>query len=829
MNNFDKILKSGIQSKLLSIDGENIIYEIQKKIYKFTDPEEIVRAVTYINLVNKYKYSPYLIDFEVCIPRRTSLDRADIVVYRDEKKTINYLVVENKKTNIGDVEFNQAIEQGFGNANSLRANYLLVSNLDNIKCYDILKFAPNQRIEIPDIPINYGLVPEYKYIKNENSLEIVSFETLSKIFQKCHNIIWSGGKFDPSSAFDEMSKIIFAKIQDEKNTRNNNEYKFQIGLYENEVIVSQRILELYRDAQKIDKTVFDEDIYVTYSKIFQVVRLLQNISLSETDIDAKGQAFEKFLGVIFRGELGQFFTRRQIVEFAVDFLEPTDRDYILDPSCGSGGFLLYSLKKVVKQIQQDFFGNDQFHFIARKIYDFCHQNIYGIEINDKISRLAKIDMILNGDGHANIENNTGLNNKYQNPNIHYGKFSLILSNPPFGVKIKKGNQDDLGTNDLDNFELSSRKIVNSDILFLEQYCKFLTNETTKNPRLGVILQTGIINNPSNKKLLKWLKCHFKILGIINLPIFAFRKAGSSMKTILLFLSKYSEPYKSIKEIPNYELFFSIAEHIGYDSALRDDFNEFPEILKNYKNKTNSDNCFWYEFNKLEYRIDPLYYLNKKFILKQIKKLQKNNIKMVKLSDILVDGEISGKSPCGGITRSSGEIPSITVNNITKEGNISFDEGRASRFVSEGFYKNFQATKAKLQIGDILIVKDGATIGKTAVITDTYLESVFSEHIFRLRVLTHISPLYIHAILNSELGQFQIKNLITGGAQGGITKDFSKNIYIPLIKNQEKIARYWQENIADIEQFKKQYNQKVEKFKNSIIEKIIVAAAEEGGG
>lgn len=271
---------------------------------------------------------------------------------------------------------------------------------------------------------------------------------------------------------------------------------------------------------------------------------------------------------------------------------------------------------------------------------------------------------------------------------------------------------------MDNFELSRGTSVNSDILFLEQYCKFLTNDIGANPRLGVVVQTEIINNPSNKKFLKWLKCNFKILGIINLPIFTFRKAGSNMKTVLLFLFKYSKPYKFIKDIPNYKIFLSIAEHIGYDSALRDDFNEFPGILEHYKNKTNSNNCFWYDFNQLEYRIDPLYYLNKKFILKQITKLQKRNIKMVKLSEILVHGEVSGKSPHGGITRSYGRIPSITISNINKEGNICFDTD--VNFVSEGFYENFQATKGKLQIGDILIVKDGATIGKTARITETYL-------------------------------------------------------------------------------------------------------------
>ncbi len=821
MDSVDKIIENGVKTKLLSIDldEDNIVYEIQNKIYKFSNPEEKVRAITYINLVEKYNYSPYLIDFEVPVPRRTPNDLADIVVYKDDKKTQNYLVVENKKRNISDTEFNQAIEQGFGNANSLRAEYLLVSNLDNFKCYDVQNFAPNERLDnqIQDIPINYGSVPEYKYIKNQSALEIVSFEKLSKVFKKCHDIIWSGGKLDPSSAFDEMSKILFAKIQDERNTKNNEAYKLQVGTYENEVVVSHRVLELYQDAQKLDPAVFCEGINVTYPKIFQVVKLLQNISLSETDIDAKGQAFEKFLGVVFRGGLGQYFTRRQIVEFVVDFLEPSDGDYILDPSCGSGGFLLYSLKKVIEQIKNDHKGDND--LIARKTQNFSNQNIYGIEINDKISRVSKMDMVINGDGHTNIENNTGLNNIYQNPNIHYGKFSLILSNPPFGVKIKKGNRDDLGNNDFNNFEFGKGKSVDSDILFLEQYHKFLTSEARKKPRLGVVVQTGIINNPSNKRLLEWIKCNFKIIGIINLPIFSFRKAGSGMKTVLLFLSKYPKPYKSIKYVPNYELFFSIAEHIGYDSTLRDDTNDLPCILKEYKQHINSKNSFWYEFKNLEYRIDPIYYKNKQLISKQINEFKKHNIKVVRLSNILADGEVSGKSPEGGVTRSTGEIPSITISNITKEGNISFDDD--INFVPEAFYENFNKIKGKAKIGDILIAKDGATTGKTAMITEDYLETIFSEHVFRLRVCSNISSSYIHAFLNSKLGQLQIETVISGGAQGGITKGFSENIFIPLIKNQDNIAKYWEENITIIEELKKEYTGKTDELKNGIVEKIIM--------
>ena len=298
------------------------------------------------------------------------------MVYSDDNFQENYIVVENKKENISESDFNQAIEQGFGNANSLRAKYLLISNFDKKFAYDIQNYPPNERDQnkISDIPINYGLAPTFLYKKgSDNDIIEVSFATLSSLFKKCHDVIWAGGKLDPSTAFDEMSKILFAKIQDEKTTRRNNYYKFQVGQDENEVIVSQRIFDLYNEARAIDPNVFTEDIKIPYSKIYEVVKILQSISLNKTDIDSKGQAFEIFLGVVFRGGLGQYFTRRQIVEFGVNFLEPDENDTILDPSCGSGGFLLYSMKKVFEQIEKDYEGEDD--LISSKKFSFANNNI----------------------------------------------------------------------------------------------------------------------------------------------------------------------------------------------------------------------------------------------------------------------------------------------------------------------------------------------------------------------------------------------------------------------------------------------------------------------
>jgi len=825
-----KMLDIGVARNLIEITETKVKYLVQHKEYDI-DPEEEVRAAVYIQLVENYLYPPGAIDFEVQVPRRTPSDFADIVVYEGKERLSNYIVVETKRWGCSQTDFSQAIEQGFGNANSLRAKYLVVDSYGQRSIFDVANFPPNERRanQIADIPVNYGLVPKLRLSRGGTSdLRKVSFNELAGVFKRCHNILWSGGKLDPATAFDEMSKLLFAKIQDERSTPNGKFYKFQVGHNENEVIVAQRCISLYDEARSIDPYVFRERITVSDEKIKAVAEVLQEISLTETDLDAKGQAFEKFLGVVFRGGLGQFFTRRQIIEFVVSMLGPTESDLVLDPSCGSGGFLLYSIKKVIKQIRNDYKGNDE--LITRKIFEFSRQKVYGIEINDKIARVAMMDMIVNDDGHTNIENNTGFNSVFKNPNIGFGRFTLIMTNPPFGVKIKRDNTDNLGGNSFNNFLFGGRrKSQVSDVLFLEQYRKFLVDDEDRNPRVGVVVQTGVLNNPSNKELLKWLKLNFKILGVVSLPVFAFRKAGSGMKTSLLFLKKYQTGYRELSEIPNYPVFFAIANHIGYDSTLRPDSNDLPRILRHYVDHTEDKGMgiFWIDFSELAYRLDANYYFNKFLISQHFERLRQMGHHLAKLSELLVGNEpIAGKSPEGGVTRSIGEFPSITITNITKQGTLDFSD--ELNFVPDVFYIDFQSTRGGLEYHDILVAKDGATTGKTTIVDDTFefLDrtrkppdpcAIFSEHVFRLRIKPDINPLFVHAFLNSELGQLQLETVTSGGAQGGITKEFATEIYIPLvvIRAQESIAKTWQEGLLKAQGLKEDYENTLQATKKEI--------------
>jgi type I restriction enzyme M protein len=822
-------LELGVQRKLLDIKEDKISY-IQHNKELILTPEEKVRAAVYVKLVHDYEYSPSCISLEFLVPRREPKDYADIVVFTDDGKNDNYIVVETKAPS---VDIHRSIDQGIGYANNLRAKYLVMENFKDRLCFDIQNYPPNEREKniINDIPKKYGKTPVYNIIRGSQcDLKAVDFNTLTSVFKRCHNILWSGGKNDPTTAFDEMSKLLFAKIKDETDTPNNVEYKFQIGLNENDVSVAKRVLEIYSQAKQSDPSVFNKNIEASDQQIFKVVDNLQGISMRDTDIDAKGQAFETFLGVIFRGTLGQYFTRRQIVDFVVKMLDPKEKDVIIDPACGSGGFLLHSMQHVFNQIETGYEGKP--NLIARKQFDFCHNNIFGIDINEKISRVAMMDMIVNDDGHSNIENNTGLSMSFKNPRISQGSFTLIMTNPPFGVQIQSDDRDNLGDNSFSNFVFGNgKKSQLSDVLFLEQYKRLLCSDVSRNPRAGIVLSNGILNNPSFSNITNWIKRNFRILAVVSLPIYAFRKAGSGMKTCLLFLKKYSSEYSTLDNVPDYNVFLAIADHIGYDSTLRPDSNDFDSILeKYYKMEEDRDcKCIVKNLSELDYRLDPQYYYNMDMINAYFDELDNKGHKVLTLSQIS-SRPVSGKSPKGGVTYSSGEVPSITVSNLTQEGTFDFND---LNYVSEDFYNEFVQSKGDLLVNDILIAKDGATTGKTSILDmanpflmpnedgTMSIKAIYSEHIFKITIKPGIDAHYVNSFLNSTMGQFQLSTITSGGAQGGITSSFADFVRIPIIQKeaQKEISKSWESVMDEVVSLKNECAKKLQSLKDKTIDDI----------
>jgi type I restriction enzyme M protein len=529
--------ETGLKKGYIRLDkgSERITYITNQKVYSFSNPEEKVRAAFYVELIEKYQYNPECIDLEVIVPRRTPHDLADIVVFRDKSHKTPFIVIECKRENISKPEENQAIEQAFGNAHSLKANYTAVVSGSIRYFYDVANFPARERTKniIAELPINFGKPQEWNFRKGDPLWDLHLADTFQLIsnFSNCHDIIWEGGKKNPAEAFDEMSKLMFCKIRDERDCRKGEFYRFQIKTHEEPRQVAKRIRDIYNNAKEKDPEVFKAKIELEDSIIYNVVLKMQSISLSRSDIDSKGRAFETFMGKIFRGELGQFFTPRQIVKFMVYMTEPTSEDIIMDPSCGSGGFLLHSLDYVREELYSNLDEKEAY----RAEVDFVRYNLYGIEINHQIARVAMMDMILHEDGHTNIEQGDGLDNiKNYNAkrDIKHGKYSIILQNPPFGYSIKKDEKDYFN-----EYELAENKNqISSQVLFIERAHKLLM----PGGKMGIVVPDSITTNSTTQYVRDYIRKKFIILAIVSLPKETFMPSGTGVKTSLLFLRKKTE-------------------------------------------------------------------------------------------------------------------------------------------------------------------------------------------------------------------------------------------------------------------------------------------------
>ena len=541
-NNQTDFLHIGEQKGYIELlsEGTAVRYITPDKKYRFTDPEEQVRAKFYVELIEHFQYSENRIDLEVRVPRRTPSDLADIVVFQDDGKKDPFIVIECKKEGISEAEFKQAIEQAFGNANSLGAYYAVVVAGNTRRSFDVKNYKPGERTEniIADPPIGYGKVQEWRYLKGvpRSELSVIERGDLIRVLEKCHDTLWQGGRLTPTDAFDELAKILFIKIRDEKKARRNGEpYDFQIKTHEKPESVANRINALYQEAKAQDPEVFTEDIEIDESRLFSVVNHLQAISLNQTDLDVKGVAFERFLGNFFKGEIGQFFTPREVVEFMVDMITPNHEELILDPACGSGGFLLHAMDYIRAQASEFHTEGTPEHY--NHWHDFAKDQLFGIEVNDSIARVAKMNMIIHDDGHSNVISNDALvdfNTLYnQNRGFERDRFDVILTNPPFGAVIK---QTELPY--LENYELGrGNASQKTEILFLERCFDFLKWETGK---LAIILPDGILTNSSLQYVRDYIERHFQILAVVSLPQIAFSHYGAGVKTSILFLRKFSK-------------------------------------------------------------------------------------------------------------------------------------------------------------------------------------------------------------------------------------------------------------------------------------------------
>ena len=489
---------------------------------------------------------------EVRVPRRTPNDLADIVVFEDDACRSPYLVIENKADGQTQIDRLQAIEQAFGNANSLRAPLALYDEGSTSTAYDVANHPAQEREKnrLGDrlgVPEQYGNAPIFALIAgSDHDIQPVSAHELSSRIRRGHSAIWAGGRRDPLRAFDEWSKLLFAKVSDERSTATGEPRRFQVGTNETTAAVASRIHTLFQESARQDPSIFPNGTRIALpdAKIFDIVTIVQNISFTRTDIDSVGRAFENFFGSVFRGELGQYFTMRQLARFLVAALDIRATDFVIDPTSGSGGFLLEVLMQVWQRVDKDFAGQPQSE-ITRIKTEFALQRVFGIEIHETLSRICKINLLLHHDGHTNIESDRScLDSTFSLPRLQQwsGKFSRLVGNPPFGDDIQSGDRDTLGDNELQTFELATgRQNIPSEQAVLERSVDFLE----PGGKLGLIVPDGLLNNQGEQsncpQTRRWLARQGFIDAIISLPDYAFRHSGAQNKTSILIFRKLTTP------------------------------------------------------------------------------------------------------------------------------------------------------------------------------------------------------------------------------------------------------------------------------------------------
>lgn len=589
------LIEKGLEKGFIKFDADRnfITYVQQNKKRNYNNPEEKVQAETFLTLALVYGYPVNRIKQFVSVQMGSETREADIVVYSDDNCEETYILVECKKEDITDQEFNTAVDQAYSYAVPEGAKYVWTTSRIKNQYYEVPAKKPKSRIEIPDIP-QFGItkLAPYKFVKgglsqtftedeNESGtkqkffeLQVVPESELTKIFIQSHQALWGGGQRNPSVAFDELDKLIFCKIWDEKSPRKiGDPYEFQIFRDEEPEDLLKRIKKIYAIGEKEAPEVFKDGISLSAQETLTIVKYFQRINLNKTDLDSKGKAFETFMGSYFRGDFGQYFTPRPIVKFIIDSLPITHKSRVLDTSCGSGGFLLYALDKVREQASEfyDPIKEEKDHY--KHWHDFAEKNLFGIEINDQIARTAKMNMIIHDDGHTNvvatdglrsaeylqpksgeskeeiekreIHNQNTIQGQTKNHEFKYNSFDFIVTNPPFGSSIKQTekaymNQYDLAKKEIDWLNITSsgktsiRDTQSTEVLFLEQCHNFLA----EHGYLAIVLPDGILTNSSMQYVRDNIEEMYRIVAVVSMPQTAFTATGAGVKSSVLFLRKH---------------------------------------------------------------------------------------------------------------------------------------------------------------------------------------------------------------------------------------------------------------------------------------------------
>lgn len=624
--------------------------------------------------------------------------------------------------------------------------------------------------------------------------ELHPAHNLSAIFDECHNYIYANEGLLKDKIFHEIVKLLMIKLYDEQNTTNGT---LQFGITSSEyrnILANKassfevRISKVFNTVQNKYHSFFSDDsLRLKPQTLAYIVGRLQFVNLTQTPGDVKGEAFQKFVYRHQRGDRGEFFTPYPVVRLAVEMIAPKPNERVIDPACGSGGFLIQIISYICRNNPN----------IDRR--DYIQKHICGIEFNPDVALSAMLRLAFEGGaGTEGICANALVENEQFN-----NAFDVVLTNPPFGSKGKVEDQKILKFYQLarkwnksqnGDWEVTRNVLLGQspEILFIEKCLKLLR----PGGRMAIVLPDGLLQNISNNHVRFWIRSQAKVLGVVSIPQEAFIPYGTGIKTSLLLLQKLPADTEKV--------FMALIQKIGYDvkgqpiykchsdgrlirtssglPIVDDDIDVVVSAYNKFKNNN-------YEFENETIYVVPKKLLNTRLDVehyqpedrKLLEKLQTMGAKPLgELADIL-------KETDNFRLASNGEIRYIAISDV---------DARTMQVVSQQTIKPREAPSRatyRLWKGDIITAVSGASTGTfrhaTALITEDENGAICSNGFAVLRNIHGIEPLFLLAYMRTDYYLHQVRRLMTGHAIPAICiEDLSKVLVpIPSMEVQKEIS------------------------------------------
>jgi len=601
---------------------QNILVIPEGKICDYIDgkfrndtPEEYVRQNIEKRLVNEHKYNKDRIKIEFPIKLGSKRPRVDIAIFDKDCESFSQenvkVIIECKKETVSPTQKKDGVEQ-------LKSYLSACPNAEwgmwtNGKQKEVYRKAINEKgeiyyIEYNDIPFADGNIEDVDRPKRDTLINAVE-DNLLFTFRTCHNYIYVNDGMQKQPAFFEFLKVIFCKIEDERNIPNPLEFYATSAERSNpdgQLTVYKRISKIFEKVKKRHGKIFDsnDEIKLMPRSLAYIVSELQKYSLLNTHIDIKGKAYEELVGANLRGDRGEFFTPRNVMKMTVKMINPKSHEKVLDSSCGTGGFIVSAMTHVIEQLEKNMIKSlgkpknmwnyDEIRIFQEKISEIASNNFFGFDINPDLVKATKMNMVMNNDGSGNIlrvntllpphewdnEFKTKLADalKIKKIQIRNSKtiefFDVIVTNPPFGSKIpvkdphilEQYNLGYIWEKDINgNWHKTDRlqSSVPPEQLFIERCLQLLK----PGGRMGIVLPDAILGSPGLGYIRQWLLKNTYIIASVDLHEDTFQPRNGTQTSVLILQKKTNEEVNNEEKsgiMKDYNIFMTMVDKIGHD-------------------------------------------------------------------------------------------------------------------------------------------------------------------------------------------------------------------------------------------------------------------------